>query len=68
MTPDLQSLADDLQARADACMANGERQYACGLSEAIQSIRRLVPAPVPAPKPVPAPEPVPEPVELPEGV
>ena len=56
MTSEIQTVADNLQLRADACLANGERLQACGLIEAVQAIRRLAPvavkAPAPAPKPV----------------
>ena len=48
----IQTVADNLQLRADACIANGERLQACGLIEAVQAIRRLAPAPVAAPAPV----------------
>jgi hypothetical protein len=60
----LQSTISALQARADACLANGERQYACGVLEAIQALRRLLPEPAKAPEsPVEAPESVAPPAE-----
>jgi len=72
MTSDLQATIDSLQARADACMANGERLHAAGLIEAVQALRRLAPVAVKAPEPVSAPAVAPkatrEPFELPEGV
>lgn len=60
----LQSTISALQARADACIANGERQHACGVIEAIQALRRLLPEPVKAPSsPVETPKTVAAPVE-----
>ena len=59
MTSEIQTVADNLQLRADACIANGERLQACGLIEAVQAIRRLAPVAVTAPEPAPKPvEPV----------
>ena len=59
MTSEIQTVADNLQLRADACIANGERLQACGLIEAVQAIRRLAPVAVKAPEPAPKPvEPV----------
>jgi hypothetical protein len=48
---ELQSVIEHLEARRDALLANSERTQAAGVQEAIQALRRLVPAPVKAPEP-----------------
>lgn len=51
MSDQIEDTIATLQARADACMANGERQYASGIIEAIQALRRIAPVAVKAPEP-----------------
>lgn len=72
---DIQSIINTLQARAEHCLTNGERQFASELLEAAQALRKLSPEAVAAPQPPPQPVAAPAPSQeaeagpgLPEGV